>query len=352
MQKLLRRTALVKKQAARKVAARQGKSDSDDRKLRLNEQKIINISVRHDTRAARLARQEDWLLGPLAPKRDVGNTRETYGTLDPRRLRSVDKLKDQIKDWGIVEGDRVVVVQDGHRERGKIGKVREVRKEAEECFVTGLNRADVAIPDYLLLNEMDKTPVRPYEVPIPLSAVRLVAPLPHPETGALRDVVIKELRLKKMSYVQLSGEDPPTRFIAGVKPAIQIPYPEKALEEFEDNDIDTLRIEVEERTFIPTLLRPPMPAGIIDELRNKYSKFRDRHEDAFIAKKMEEDRIAEERKRSIRKMDTPLKELHRRERAERKARGKPILSEEMLAQIGELMAKNAGLEPSAPSATT
>ncbi|MCJ1287003.1 hypothetical protein MMC26_006350 [Xylographa opegraphella] len=336
MQKLLRRTALVKRQAAKKAVARQGKSDSDDRKLRLNEQKIINISVRHDTRAARLVRREDWLLGPLAPKRDVGSAKETYGTLDARRLQSVDKAKHQIKDWGIVEGDRVVVVQDGHREKGNIGKVRE---------------ANVAIPDYLLMNEVDKTPVRPYEVPIPLSGVRLVAPLPHPETGALRDVVIKELRLKKTNYAQLGGDDPPTRFIAGVKPAIQIPYPEKAPEEFEDNDIDTLRIEVEERTFVPTLLQPPMPAGIIDELRNKYSKFRDRHEDAFIAKKMEEDRVEEERKRSIRKMDTPLKELHRKERTERKARGKPVLSEEMLARIGELMAKNGSREPSSRSGT-
>ena len=140
MQKLLRRTALVKRQAARKAVARQGKSDSDDRKLRLNEQKNINVSVRRDTRAARLARHEDWLLGPLAPKRDVGNAKETYGTMDPRRLRAVDKPKDQRKDWGIVEGDRVVIVQDGHRERGKIGKVREVRQEAQECFVMGLNR--------------------------------------------------------------------------------------------------------------------------------------------------------------------------------------------------------------------
>ena len=211
-------------------------------------------------------------------------------------------------------------------------------------------QADVAIPDYLLLNEVDKTPVRPYEVPIPLSSVRLVAPLPQPETGALRDVVIQELRLKKTNYAQLSGDDPPTRFIAGVKPAIPIPYPDKEPEEFEDHDIDTLRIEVEERTFIPTLFQPPMPAGIIDELRNKYSKFRDRHDDAFIAKKMEEDRITEERKRSIRKMDTPLKELHRKERAERKAKGKPVVSEEVLAHIGELMAKNAVSDASSQSA--
>ena len=181
--------------------------------------------------------------------------------------------------------------------------------------------------------------------------MRLVAPLPHPETGSLRDVIIKELMLKKTNFAQRSGEDPPTRFIAGVEPAIQIPYPEKSPEEFEDNDVDTLRIEVEERTFVPTLIRPPMPTGLIDELRNKYSKFRDRHEDDFIARKMEEDRIAEERKRSIRKMDTPLKELHRKERAERKARGKPVLSEEMLAHIGEIMAKNGVPETTLQSTT-
>ena len=195
------------------------------------------------------------------------------------------------------------------------------------------------MPEYLLLREADKTPARPYEAPLPLSAVRLVAPLPHPETGALRDVVIKELKLRRTTLRELRGEDPPSRFIAGLKPKTLIPYPETEPEVFEDYDCDTLRIEVEEVTFIPTLTKPPMPPSIIDELRNKYSKFRDRHDDAFIAKKIQEDKEAEERKHSAREMMTPLKELHRRERMEKKARGKPQLSEEMLARIGEVMAK-------------
>ena len=45
-------------------------------------------------------------------------------------------------------------------------------------------------------------------------------------------------------------------------------------------------------------------------------------------------------------MMTPLKELHRKERAERKARGKPQLSEELLAKIGEVMAQNQPPKPS------
>ena len=139
MQKVLRRTALAKKQAERRLAARKGKNNSDERKLRANEQKHIGRSVRDDILNARRARREDFLLGPLAPRRDVGDKKDIYGTVGPQRLRGVEKPEGQYKDWGIVQGDRVVIVQDGHRERGKIGTVREVRKAAEECTIQGLN---------------------------------------------------------------------------------------------------------------------------------------------------------------------------------------------------------------------
>ena len=185
----------------------------------------------------------------------------------------------------------------------------------------------------MLVGESDKRPIRTYEIPIPLSSVRLVYPLPHPETGILRDVVIKEL-----------ARDNGGRCIAGLTPTTRIPYPEKEPEVHEDYDIDTLRIEVEAKTWVPTLLRAPMPQGVIDELRNKYSKFRDRHDEDFIARKVKEDEDAEEQKKPAKSMMTPLKELHRKERAEKKARGKPVLDEEMLAKIGEVMARKSARE--------
>ena len=182
----------------------------------------------------------------------------------------------------------------------------------------------------MLLKDPDKTPYRPFNAPLHLSDVRLVAPLPHPETGVVRDVVIKELQTV-----------PQGRIIAGVVPELRIPYPEKKKIEYEDHNVDTLRIEVENRTWVPTLRNPPMPPSIIDELRNKYSKFRTRHDDEFIAKKQEEDYMADVIKTAnTKRMLTPLKELHRKERAEKKARGPPELSEEMLERIGEVMAKN------------
>ena len=190
----------------------------------------------------------------------------------------------------------------------------------------------------MLINDPDKRPIRVYEAPLPLSSVCLVHPLPHPETGALRDVVIKELRISR-------GD----RYISGLDPMTKIPWPETEPEQHEDHDIDTLRIDVEERTWVPTLLRAPMPGSVIDELRNKYSKFRDRHDEEYLAKKMAEDERAQIKKDSVRLMMTPLQELHRKERAERLAKGQPTLSENTLAKIGEVMARNGIGGPTHPS---
>lgn len=79
------------------------------------------------------------MLGPLAPRRDVGESAATYGAIKPQRLRGVLKAKKDIKKWGIVPGDRVVVIQRGHNEIGKIGTVGEVREGAEECTITDIN---------------------------------------------------------------------------------------------------------------------------------------------------------------------------------------------------------------------
>ena len=137
MQKLLRRSALVQRQAIRKANVKRKVQASDSRKLREREELQVSALVRRDVHEERKARREDWVQGPLAPKRDVGEPGKTYGALETRRIRGVDKAK--FKKWGIVQGDRVVVVKEGHKDRGKIGKVTEVRVKAEECIVEGLN---------------------------------------------------------------------------------------------------------------------------------------------------------------------------------------------------------------------
>ncbi len=191
-------------------------------------------------------------------------------------------------------------------------------------------KMDFAIPRHMLVNEVDKRPIRAMEVPIPVTNVRLVHPLPHPETGVVRDVIIKKLIA-----------DQNRRYVPGLN--VKIPWPPKEPEKHDDHDDDTLRMEVEEETWVPTLLRPPMPPSVIDELRNKYSKFRTRHDEDYIAKKLAEDEETQRRKSMRASMRTPVKQLNRKERAEKKSKGKPVLSEDLLAKIGEVMAAKKGL---------
>lgn len=126
---------------------------------------------------------------------------------------------------------------------------------------------------------------------------------------------------------------------------IEIPWP-RVFEDAErnereqtvaDHECDTLRIDVEERTFVPSLLRPPMPIQVVDELRNKYSKFRTRHDPEYIARKEEEAAAKVAARKQAMTMQSPLKELNAKIREEKRALGQPVLSDAMLEKIGEFM---------------
>ena len=139
MQKVIRRTALAERQAARRAKVRKSKFDSEKRILDLQDSILRRRSVLQTLKDARIARREDWQLGPLAPRRDVGEQRDTYGASDTRLLRGPELPKsEQMKFWPIVAGDRVVIM-DG-RDKGKIGTVRSTDKVRSELTVEGLNK--------------------------------------------------------------------------------------------------------------------------------------------------------------------------------------------------------------------
>ena len=368
MQTILKRTAQNQRQAARK-AAKQARRDAVDEKwYRIARQQQYDQSRTALVREARRARADDWLRGPLAAKRDVGARADSYGAFDYSTFRPPDVHR--AARFGIVEGDRVVVVRRGHRDEGKIGKVTQLIEESEACAVENVNvvratpylldsrltvacadlagwhQADLYVPEAMRKIDRSELKVRPTNMPIPLRDVRLVAALPQPDTGELRDVVVKELKLSKRTFAQSKGEDPPTRAIAGVHPPIEIPYPAKPEEpDYEEADCDTYRIEVEERTFAPSLRAPPMPPPLIDELRGKYSKFRTRHDEEYMQRKEEEARMEKVRKEaSSRRMLTPLQEWRAQRRKERRERGWPGLDEDAMERIGEAMERNLRIE--------
>lgn len=161
----------------------------------------------------------------------------------------------------------------------------------------------------------------------------------------MTDVIISELKPINIVYDKPTKRRTWNRLVPSLN--VQIPWPRAFLESeakelekvHDDNPCDTLRDEVEKKTFIPSLLKPPMPTELIDELRNKYSKFRTRHEPEYIARKEEEADVKGMAHRKVLTMQTPRMELSAKRRAERAALPEPILSEYMLEKIGELMFK-------------
>jgi large subunit ribosomal protein L24 len=116
------------------------------------------------------------------------------------------------------------------------------------------------------------------------------------------------------------------------------PQPEEEEEDDEPYPADTPTLSVDEETFNPPLLFPPMPMSVVDELRNKYSPHRTRHDWEYLEKKRLEDEREEARKGLGKTMRTPLQELAEL-RARQKEAQKRELTDKQLAQIGAVMAQ-------------
>lgn len=188
-----------------------------------------------------------------------------------------------------------------------------------------------------VLAKSEKSRIYYREAAVKYADVRLVYPLPDPETGILKDTIIANVQMSKIWFDKRDKSKKWNRLVPGIE-SFSIPWPAKQKPEPVDRIGDTRILDVETKTFTPTLLKPPFPVGVIDELRNKYSKFRTRHDPEYVAKKEAEElvRKMEENARIL----TPVQEINRKAREERKALGKPILSEEMLEKIGRVMAQN------------
>jgi large subunit ribosomal protein L24 len=145
MQKVIRRSAFAKAQAARRLGRRKERDARITAKTNREQESFVKKDIATDIKAARLARREDWDLGPLAPKRDVGLKKETYGTVSTMRLRGKElTMEERLKlnpDGGryptIIAGDRVVLLHG--RDKGKIGKVVALDAKRQEVTVEGLN---------------------------------------------------------------------------------------------------------------------------------------------------------------------------------------------------------------------
>jgi large subunit ribosomal protein L24 len=134
MQKVIRRTALAKNQAQRRARIAAKKEQRVDYKEALR-QRFQNDRYRLDAeRSARIRRRDDWMRGPLAPKRDSGVEAEYYGALPPHAVHA-PKVAQHLrrKFINIAPGDRVSVMKG--QNKGKIFEVMRVDMETETVTV-------------------------------------------------------------------------------------------------------------------------------------------------------------------------------------------------------------------------
>lgn len=155
----------------------------------------------------------------------------------------------------------------------------------------------------------ERMPFQSMELPLPISAVRLVYRWTDPTTGRDRDVVVKHLRGGAPHIQRAPNSNLPrhTRYISGEN--TEIPWPEDEPQNYQIFNGDTSRFEVEHQSFTPSLFKKPLPhRGILDELNNdKYARDRAWHEDEYVRMKVLEDARAVWYE--SRKLTTPEMEL-------------------------------------------
>jgi large subunit ribosomal protein L24 len=138
MQKVVRRAALARNQTQRKTKRLAEKDRHDEWKQSFLERTRFNRSLIDETKEERLNRRDDWMRGPLAPRRDAGQRMAAFGTVPTSRLNPPKiPVENRRKFINIVVGDRVCLMKG--RDKGRIGKVKTVNAETECVEIEGLN---------------------------------------------------------------------------------------------------------------------------------------------------------------------------------------------------------------------
>lgn len=155
MQKLAKRAAQAQRQASRRAAriAEENRRSQQSTGRRYLQEAVAE--VRGNIHEARRARREEWELGPLAPKRDLGfNAYGEIGSgrrdwsqsgqfqIKPEMAERRCKWAGGVKQFSLAPGDRVVVLE-GH-DKGKIDRIKSVQPADGFVTLEKLNRVRCA----------------------------------------------------------------------------------------------------------------------------------------------------------------------------------------------------------------
>jgi large subunit ribosomal protein L24 len=170
--------------------------------------------------------------------------------------------------------------------------------------------------------------------------VRLVVASLDTMTGKVKDEVVQHLRGGEPIVDPPYGSNTPkhTRYIG--KTGTSIPWPKAQITEVLAEAADTLRIQVDEESFFPSVQHLTVPEGLIDELRSKYSRTRRVHTQDYIRQKMAED--AKEQWEKRRRMVLPQQEYWEYKAKQKSKLGGPTVTAETLDLIRNTQAARRG----------
>ncbi|KAK5796723.1 hypothetical protein VI817_006007 [Penicillium citrinum] len=315
---VIQRTATARKQAQKKIFRAQRRDELANRKDNIRMRRDYNRAIIDGINAARTARWEDWRKGDLAPMRDSGPEATTFGAIDAALLHPPTIPKSQRRKHILfAAGDRVCVIRGP--EQGKINEITQINEESETVTIKDVNTVDLKVPDWAKASMGIKSDVLAQSLPVSMDDIRHVIAL---ETGgegntSTRDHIVKHAYasgpyLERPRHSKLPRY---TRYISGLD--IEIPWPIEEDPHYKDGEYDTLRFEVDQETWVPSLDNAPFPSTVLNELRNKYSRFRKRHDTEYVKEKV----LEEYRKEYLasQKLLTPTAELKEASIAKSKA---------------------------------
>lgn len=180
------------------------------------------------------------------------------------------------------------------------------------------------------------------QMPIPFSSIRLVARLPedpNDPSSPKKEAIIRSMYGGPPFRERPYGTDLPahTRYISGLHE--EIPWPDVEPEYLPDEDADTTRYQVEERTYVPDITTLPFPPEALNDIINMRARNRLNYEREEIEKRVEEDvKKSWAQRRKLRSPKEEQWEIRERERKE-ELQGLQI-SDETMKLIRETQAFN------------
>lgn len=165
MQKSLRINLFARNQSIKRVHKSKAKVAKEEWQQWQRQKVNVDRINRQYAKEERKARREDWLAGPLAPNRNSGVEKGSYGAVQvqaiqtpeiPKSARGLPNIPGyEARDWNgvdkrerfdgktivgnVVVNDRVAIVHGPERLKGLIGTITAIEEEKEEVRIKNLN---------------------------------------------------------------------------------------------------------------------------------------------------------------------------------------------------------------------